>query len=132
MIDRTQILYEALTTASPLATQIQNRAFSPVAPETWDGTQKAIIYHQDSSGSHITGSTNTSTFVFKCYGGDNTYTSSRTLFRLLYDRLQMITGTFAGGSIISAALQTDTQLPPEAEGSRLKAHLARFSILFEG
>lgn len=131
MIDRTQIVYEALTGASTLQAQISTRAFSPVAPDSWDGSQKAVIFHQDSSSSHITGSTNTASFVFKCYGGDNTYSSARTIFRLLYDRLQMARLDLASGVIISARLETDTQLPPEAD-TRHKAHLARFSIQFEG
>jgi hypothetical protein len=133
MIDRSEILREVLTAASPLATAIGNRVWSPIAPDTWDGSQKAIIFHQSTSGSHITGATNTASFVFKCYGGDKYYGSSRELFRLLYDRLQMNRETVASGSIITARLETDTQLPPDPSVTNDSASwLATFSITFEG
>ena len=131
MIDRTQIVYELLTAASPLATAIGDRAWNPVAHRSWNGTQKAIVFHQDGSDSHITGATNSAQFVFKCYGGDNTYTSSRVLFGLLYDRLQMASETVASGTIFTARLQSDNMLPPEPD-TKYKAHMARFLINFEG
>ena len=131
MIDRTQIMYEFLTTASALATEISTRAWSPIAPDSWDATSKAIIYHQDSGSSHATGATNSAQFVFKCYGGANTYSSARTLFGLLYDRLQMASETVASGTIISARLVSDDQLPPEPD-TKYKAHVARFLIQFQG
>lgn len=131
MIDRTQIIYEFLTAASDLATEIGTNCYSPIAPSNWDASTKAIVFHQDVSTSHITGATNTAQFVFKCYGGSNTYTSSRTLFRLLYDRLQMASETVASGTIISARLLNDSQLPPEIE-TKYKAHLAQFLVTFDG
>jgi len=131
MIDRTDIMYEFLTASSPLATEIGSNVWSPIAKKRWDGTQKAIVFHQDTSDSHITGATNSATFVFKCYGGDNTYKSARTIFRLLYDRLQMASDTVASGTIISAQLLSDFVLPPEPE-TNYKAHTARFSVSFSG
>lgn len=130
VIDRTQIVYEALTRDGPLANSIDNRAWSPVAHPSMDGDSPAIVYHQSSGGSHYSGATNTASFDFKCYGGDNTYASARTVFRLLYDRLQMGGISVPSGSIISASLTTDTQLPPEDE--KYKAHLATFELLFNG
>lgn len=132
MTDRTQIIYEILTAASPLATQIGTRAYSPISPDSSSPADKHIIFHQASSGSHITGSTNTASFIFKVYGGSNTYSSARELFGLLYDRLQMISETVAAGTIITARLETDSQLPPEPGAAEIKAHLASFSIQFEG
>jgi len=131
MIDRIQIIHEALTTASPLATAIGSRAYSPIAHKSWDASQKAIVYHQEAGTSHQTGATLTGTYIFKLYGGDDTYTSSRTLFGLLYDRLQMMTETFTSGTIISAKLESDLPLPIEAD-TKAKPYMARFSIQFEG
>ena len=131
MIDRTDIMYEFLTASSPLTTEVGSNVWSPIAKKRWDGSQKAIVFHQDTSDSHITGATNSATFVFKCYGGDNTYKSARTIFRLLYDRLQMASDTVASGTIISAQLLSDFVLPPEPE-TNYKAHTARFSVSFSG
>ena len=131
MIDRVQIVYEFLTASSALADEISTRAWCPYAPDSWDGTQKAIVFHQDVSDSHITGATNTAQFVFKCYGGANTWSSARTLFGLLYDRLQMASETVASGKIMTARLVSDDMLPPEPD-TKYKAHGARFLITFEG
>ena len=131
LIDRTQIVYEFLTASSALATEIGTQCYSPIAPSSWNASTKALVFHQDTSSSHITGATNSATFVFKAYGGSNTYTSARTLFRLLYDRLQMASETVASGSIISARLLNDSQLPPEID-TEYKAHLAQFLITFNG
>ncbi len=131
LIDRTQIVYEFLTASSPLATEIGTNLWSPIAHRSWDGGTKAIVFHQDVSDSHITGAVNTAQFVFKCYGGSDTWTSARTLFRLLYDRLQMASETVTSGTIISARLLTDSQLPPEIE-TKYKAHMAQFLVTFDG
>lgn len=130
VIDRTQIIYEALTVASPLFTAVGNRVWSPVAHPSMDGNSPVIVFHQASGASHGSGATNTGTFDFKCYGGDSTYASARTLFRLLYDRLYTGGITVAGGGIISATLISDSQLPPEDE--KYKAHLATFDVVFAG
>ena len=131
MIDRTQIVYEFLTAASALATEIGTRCYSPVAPRSWDNTAKTIIFHQDVGDAHATGATNGAQFVFKCYSGTNSYTDARALFGLLYDRLQMASATTAGGTIISAKLVSDDQLEPEPD-TKYKAHFARFNITFQG
>ena len=128
MIDRTQIVYEALTESGPLSNQVEQRVWSPVAHPSMDGNSPAIVYHQSSGASHGSGATNSATFEFKCYGGDSTYQSARTIFRLLYDRLYRGGITVPGGSIISATLLNDTQLPPEDE--KYKAHLATFQLVF--
>ena len=129
MIDRISTMYEFLTASSPLASQVGTNVWSPIAKKKWDGSQKAIVFHQDSSDSHLTGATNSATFVFKCYGGDSTYKSARDIFRLLYDRLQMASETVASGTIIQAQLLSDFVLPPEPE-TNYKAHTARFSVTF--
>jgi hypothetical protein len=131
MIDRTQIVYEALTRDGPLADAIGNRAWSPIAHPSMDGDSAAIVFHQSSGGSHGSGATNTASFEFKCYGGANTYASSRAIFRKLYDRLYMGGISVSSGSIVSASLSNDTQLPP-ADGENYKAHLATFELVFEG
>jgi hypothetical protein len=130
MIDRLEIIYEVLTGASPLATSIGTNCWTPVAPPSWDGNTAAIIYHQSSGSSHGSGATNSAEFIFKCYGGDNTWTSATTLFRLLYDRLYSGGITVSSGGIYSAALTTDSLLPPEDE--KYKPHLGSFQIEFEG
>lgn len=131
MIDRTQVIYEFLTATSTLSPEIGSRVYSPVAPRSWDNTAKTIIYHQDTSDSHLTGATNSAQFIFKCYSGNNSYADCRELFGLLYDRLQMASETTAGGTIISARLVSDDQLEPEPD-TKHKAHMARFVITFEG
>lgn len=132
MIDRTAIVAEALMTASTLYTEVGDRVWSPIAPaKGFDGTQSAIVFHQSDASAHPTGATNSATFEFKCYGDNNTYTKARTVFRLLYDRLQQLTETMSSGSIIMATLDNDFQLEPEPETNH-KAHLASFTILFTG
>lgn len=130
MIDRDEIIYEALTGSGALANSIDTNCWSPVAPPSWDGNTAAVIFSQSSGGSHGSGATNTASIDFKCYGGDKTYKSARTVFRLLYDRFYSGGISVPSGSIISASLTTDTQLPPEDE--KYKAHLATFEIMFEG
>ena len=132
MINRMAVVYEILTQSSTLFDEVGTRVWSPVAPSNgFDGNASAIVFHQADGAAHLTGATNTATFVFKCYGDDNTYTKAHEVFRLLFDRLQMLTETVASGSIITARLETDFQLEPDAE-TKHKAHLAQFSIMFEG
>lgn len=129
MIDRTQIVYEILTGASELATTIGTNCWSPVAPPSWDGDTPAVIFHQESGSSHTTGATNKASFVFKCYGGNNSYGSSRELFTQLYERLQMQDFSVASGDVDLVVMTNDSQLPPEPD-ENYKAHLAVFSFTF--
>lgn len=130
MIDKTQVLYEALTAASALATEIGTNCWSPIAPPNWDGNTSAVIYNQASGTSHMTGAKTTAIFDFKCYGDDYTYTKAREVFGLLFDRLQMLSETVASGTIVHARLVTDFQLPPESE-TQYKAHMGSFEITFD-
>jgi hypothetical protein len=130
MIDKTQVLYEALTASSPLATAISTNCWSPIAPSNWNGNTKAIIFNQSGGGSHATGAKTRGIFDFKCYGDANSYTSARATFRLLFDRLNQLQETLASGTIVTAKLITDSQLPPEPD-TQYKAHLATFEILFD-
>jgi hypothetical protein len=132
MIDRIGIVYELLTTASTLFDEVGTRVFSPVAPSNgFDGNASAIVFHQSDGAAHLTGATNSATFVFKCYGDANTHTKAHEVFRLLYDRLQQRSETVASGKILTARLETDFQIEPDAD-TNYKAHLAQFSIMFEG
>ena len=130
MIDKHQVLYEALTAASTLATEIGSNCWSPIAPPNWDGNTSAIIFNQSGGGSHATGAKTTGIFDFKCYGDQDTYTKAREVYGLLFDRLQQLSETTASGTIVMAQLVTDSQLPPEPD-TQYKAHLATFEITFD-
>lgn len=132
MIDRVQIMFEILTAASPLATEIGTQAYFGQAPEVgFDATLSTIVFNQIGAGSHLTGATNTAIFDFKCYSKDNKQSSAESLFRLLYDRLQNLRERVPAGKMMLAELDSDFPLPIEPE-TKYKAHMAQFSILFEG
>lgn len=131
MIDRVKVVYEFLTATSDLSAIIGDRVYSPVAPRSWTGDTKAIIYHQEGADAHITAATNTGTFVFKCYGGTKNPADSNEVFRELFDRLQMASESTTSGRIVQARLLTDSKLEPEPD-TKLQAHMARFQIMFEG
>jgi len=134
MIDQTAIVYEALTQASTLYTEVGNRIWSPVAPaKGFDGTQSGIVYHIQDGSCHVTGATHDATFTFKCYGGsDNTFTKAREVARLLNDRLQMLSETQTSGTIMMARLVNHNDVELTETDTKYKVHIAQYLIKFEG
>lgn len=133
MADATQIVKEYLTDESgSLRTFLGGNYLStPVAPMGWTNSHKAIIYHEETGTAHITGATLGATFVFKCYGGDDSYTNARAVRDALYDYLHNARGVeTASGRLVLAELIVRFQGPPEPETGWPVA-MAKYNIVTE-
>ena len=79
--------YLIADTGSTLYGLTGTRIWSPIAQDNFTNTAAAIVYHVASEKPHASGSTYTTQVTFKCYGGSNSFTTARTVYRALYDRL---------------------------------------------
>jgi hypothetical protein len=123
-IDSAAILQEYLLSDTPRVTGGQtlvaylggDYVACPVAPPTFRHEHKAVIFHPETEGSHITGADNQTNFVFKCYGGSASHADARAVYRALMDHLHNAREkTTSAGVLVLAHLITAFQGPPEPE-----------------
>ncbi len=86
--DTPQILYEALTlTGGALTAQIGKRAWSPIAPSSWQNEDPAVVYTFLAPALNVSTLTETGQVAIRCYGGSSQYNDANTIMRLLGQQL---------------------------------------------
>lgn len=129
MSDSSQIVLQYLTAAGSLRTYLGGVYVStPVAPAAWKNDTKAIIFHAETEGRHVAADHNSTVFVFKCYGGSDSFTAARGVYQALVDYLHNARGkVVAAGRIKLAYLVTAFQGPADPE-TGWPVMLAKFQI----
>ena len=121
MIDTSQLIFEYGTASgSATRTQVGARFYTPVAPADFDNTQKTIIFHIETEKdlNFKTVDNHESVVVFKCYGGSDSYTDARTVYRAVHDRFSgIVNGAGTVGTIISSEMLTAFLGAPERQDS---------------
>jgi hypothetical protein len=127
--DPIRIVFEFLTEpGTPLFEAVGNRVWCPVAPEGFDNTQPALIYHPDSEVPEAPVNVLANSLVFKCYGGAATFGSARVLAQALYDRLHGASGVTASGRIIRSRCVHMQQAGNEPE-TGYPVHIAQYQVI---
>lgn len=105
MISVAQLIFSALTeSGTGLFALIGTRAWLGHAPRAGAGkftnTVKAVVFTPLPSGrSHASGAQHNVTVEFKSYGGSEDALDAEEVHRALWDRLQLISGTWSGRTI---------------------------------
>ncbi len=113
-----------------VVTEAATALFSLVGTRVWVGhaprggagkftnTVAAIVFTPLPVGkSHASGGYHRSVVEFKCYGGSTDILDAETVYRALWDQLQLKSGTFTGSTIINCTevLAGNPQTEPETE-----------------
>lgn len=86
--DSPQILYEALTlTGGALTAQIGTRAWSPIAPSSWQNEDPAVVYTFLAPAAEPGLERESGQVNIRCYGGTSQYGDANNLVRLLLRQL---------------------------------------------
>lgn len=129
MNDPIQILYEFLTTpGTTIYGLVEDRVWSPVAPQGFRNTEAAVIYHPDSEVPEAPGNVIANSIVFKCYGGNSTFRSSRTVAEALYDVLHGARAQTATGAIMLARCRNMYQGGNDPD-TGWPFHVAQFEVV---
>lgn len=129
MNDPVEIVASYLRTAgTELYSLTGERIWSPVSPETWRNEQPGIIFHADGCMPETPRDVFVNTFVFKCYGGNDTYTMARTVAQALYNRLHGGHGTTPAGTLVRARCTLMVQGGADPN-TGWPVHLVRFDTL---
>ena len=129
MNDPIQIVYEWLAAPGSLLYEaVGNRVWCPVAPDGFDNTVPALIYHPDSEVPEAPINVLANSLVFKCYGGAPTFGSARIVAQKLYDRLHGASGVTASGRIIRARCVHMQQAGQEPE-TGYPVHIAQYQVI---
>lgn len=71
----------------------------PVLPEGFANTSKAIVFHPEGTQHHVTGGNHRTTFLCKCYGGSDSYSTARAVGVALYEHTHNQGGEIADAYI---------------------------------
>jgi hypothetical protein len=129
MNDPILIVHEFLSApGTDLNTLVGDRIWSPIAPDGFQNTQPALIYHPDVQAPEAPMNVMVNSVVFKCYGGDGTFSKAREVAMRLYERLHMGRGTTASGKIIQSRCTLMQQAGYEPD-TGWPIHVARFEVV---
>ncbi len=139
MIDAEAIMFAILTKniATPKGTNLFNeigtRAWSPIPPakSTWKNDAKAIIFHFEPDGNDAAGAIHELGMIAKCYGGSPDVNDAKTVYRVLYARLRLLTENTGAGKLMRAwRINSPGRLPPEP-GTGWVPYVMRFAVHIE-
>ena len=118
-VDSTKVVHEALVkTGTDLYTLIGARAFSPVAPvpSVWNNSTPAVIFRETNISPPACDGAEFIDVQFRCYGGTQSYTDARTVYRALRDRLVSMCGeTLTTGRVSRVFVISGRQEPLEPD-----------------
>jgi len=121
MIDTVQMVFEwGTVSGSATQAQVGSRFYTPVAPADFENTQKAIIFHVESEmdTNFKTTDNHECVVVMKCYGGSDSYTDARTVYRAVHDRFSgVVNGQATEGTLISSEQIAAFLGPPEIQSN---------------
>lgn len=132
MVELQQVVYDWLTEASTLQTEIAGRAWTPVPPKDFkNDAGGSIVFFRQGWNVHPTGAIHTPVYVFRCYGGNALAKSAGDVGRLLFDRLHHADGAVASGRIVTAEVAGGGGLVKEPD-TKFWADISSYAILIEG
>lgn len=132
MVELTQVIYEWLTAASTLQTEIAGRAWTPMPPKDFkNDAGGSIAFSRQGWSVHVTGAIHRPVYVFRCYGGDALAKSASDVGRLLFDRLHHADGAVAAGRIVTAEVAGGGGIVKEPD-TNFWADISIYEILIEG
>ena len=130
MIDTVQVIREWLeVSGTGLYALCGTRLHCPMLPPEYKNEAAAIMFHPEIETSHITATdVHQTIFVFRCFGGSSSYTTARSVYRALHDRLHGIANeATASGTIIQAELITAFQGGADPD-TGWPSHVAKFWV----
>ena len=131
MKDTSKIVYEWLAASGTgLYTLCGTRVYTPMLPPAFHNTQAGIVYSVDSEFTHPTAEVHSLICTFKCYGGSASFTTARSVYFALHDRLHGAAGATTTGAIMMAFQLSAQALPPDPDEG-WPAHMARFAITIQ-
>lgn len=129
MNDPIQIIYEYLTeSGTALSDLVGERVWSPVVAPGFENTQGAIVFHPDGENPEAPANVIANSIVFKCFGGDATYQSTRGVAQALYDRLHGARAQTTTGAIMLARCKNMFQGGADPE-TGWPFHVAIYEVL---